>query len=374
MTFIFLQDAIENRFREELFCFIIICMLDYIRNLELNALLAPVNYYKSVSGKNTRSILCEYLGIYYNIEHSIIQVMKYVVNECHNASLVIDDIQDNSLTRRKVPCAHLVYGVGNCINAGYLNAFRILHEFPSYIMNHLDDKVIENIDIKMNAEESDNRNINNDVNSKKIMLYRTLNTLMIEHLYNIHIGQGLDLYWTTHKIIPTYEDYLKMINYKTGILFKMIIDVFSLFSKRLVHDELEKVLKVCDTLCYFFQIRDDYVNITDPNFWKQKGICEDFDEKKQSYIIVTFYHDEHIKKEVKDRFFSLFYKPNLNFGEKKRLLSILYHEGVLTKVYVKLLELKEKAQEYFHIPILFERLYIKEFNPKILLDSYHTPL
>lgn len=377
MTIGFLQSVIETRFRQELFYFSIICILDYIRNLEFNALLAPVNYYKSVSGKNTRSILCEYIGIYYNIEYSIIQVMKYVVNECHNASLVIDDIQDNSLTRRKVPCAHLVYGIGNSINAGYLNAFRILHEFPNYIMNHIDNKAIENIDIDidvhMNINET-NRNTYHDVNMKKAWLYRTLNTLMIEHLYNIHIGQGLDLYWTTHKIIPTYEDYLKMIKYKTGILFKMIIDVFSLFSKRLVHDELEKVLKVCDTLCYFFQIRDDYVNVTDPNFWKQKGICEDFDEKKQSYIIVTFYHDEHIKKEIKDRFFSLFYKPNLNFGEKKQLLSVLYHEGVLTKVYEKLKELKEKAQEYFHIPILFERLYIKEFNPNILLDSYHKPL
>lgn len=356
MTLLFLPITLEFKVREQLFFFIVICLLDYIRKLELNALVAPVNYYKSVSGKNTRSILCEYIGIYYNIDHSIIQIMKYVINECHNASLVIDDIQDNSLTRRKVPCAHLIYGIGNSINAGYLNAFRILHEFPKYIMNHVDDKVIENIDMTDN----------HDVNTKKIMLYNTLTTLMIEHLYNIHIGQGLDIYWTTHKIIPTYDDYLKMIKYKTGILFKIIIDVFALFSKRLVDKELDRVSKICDTLCYFFQIRDDYVNITDPTFWKQKGICEDFDEKKQSYMIISFYHNQDIKKEVKDEFFSLFYKNNLNFGEKKQLLSILFHEGVFTKVYEELIELKNKVQDYFYIPILFERLYIKEFDPTIL--------
>ena len=33
------------------------------------------------------------------------------ITTAHNASLVIDDIQDDSVKRRGQPCAHLVYGM-----------------------------------------------------------------------------------------------------------------------------------------------------------------------------------------------------------------------------------------------------------------------
>lgn len=48
---------------------------------------------------------------------------------------------------------------------------------------------------------------------------------LIDKLYLAHIGQGMDIYYTTHKIIPTETDYLLMIEYKTGIMFKTIIDL-----------------------------------------------------------------------------------------------------------------------------------------------------
>ena len=35
----------------------------------------------------------------------------------------------------------------------------------------------------------------------------------------------------------------------------------------------------------FFQIRDDYINLTDPMYWKERGFCQDFDEQKISYLV-----------------------------------------------------------------------------------------
>ena len=44
----------------------------------------------------------------------------------------------------------------------------------------------------------------------------------------------------------------------------------------------------------FFQIRDDYINLTDKEYWKEKGFCQDLDEEKISYIITYFYQNKKI--------------------------------------------------------------------------------
>lgn len=41
----------------------------------------------------------------------------------HNASLMIDDIEDGSTLRRGAPAAHMVYGVPLTINAAELTCF-----------------------------------------------------------------------------------------------------------------------------------------------------------------------------------------------------------------------------------------------------------
>ena len=53
------------------------------------------------------------------------------MNVLHNASLVIDDIEDSSLLRRNKDCAHIVYGVPLSLNAGYLTIFKILNEMKN---------------------------------------------------------------------------------------------------------------------------------------------------------------------------------------------------------------------------------------------------
>jgi octaprenyl-diphosphate synthase len=41
-----------------------------------------------------------------------------LVEFCHNASLIHDDIEDNSIKRRGKPAVHLLYGVDTAINSG----------------------------------------------------------------------------------------------------------------------------------------------------------------------------------------------------------------------------------------------------------------
>lgn len=317
--------------------FIIFCTLSIIKKREKDQLLAPVEYYKSLSGKNTRSILCEYIGRFYGIDKKVIETVKYVINECHNSSLIIDDIQDNSMTRRNYPCAHLVYGIPITLNAGYLNAFRVLNELPDYICNS----------VSKTKEERDK-------------MYVETSKLIINHLYNIHIGQGLDIYWTTNRIIPCIDEYIEMIEYKTGILFQMIVDMYTATKPDMSENDILSLKYTCKLMCVFFQIRDDYVNITDPSFWKEKGICEDFDEKKQSFLIIKFYHDKYVNPRIKNEFFSLFYKNELMKNEKKKLLQTLLDTNIIYQVYEELCLLKNELEKRIHIPLLFKKLYVKK--------------
>lgn len=74
-----------------------------------NKLLEPVEYYKSLPGKNIRSYITDVIGKNFNFSNSIIDETKKIVDTIHNCSLIIDDIEDNSTLRRGYECAQL-YG------------------------------------------------------------------------------------------------------------------------------------------------------------------------------------------------------------------------------------------------------------------------
>lgn len=53
----------------------------------------------------------------------------------HNGSLIVDDIEDSSDTRRKKPCIHKIYGVDVAINTGnfmYFSPLLYLLNSPKY--------------------------------------------------------------------------------------------------------------------------------------------------------------------------------------------------------------------------------------------------
>lgn len=44
---------------------------------------------------------------------------------------------------------------------------------------------------------------------------RELNAVQIGELKKLHIGQSLDLFWTSNVQCPTFEEYYKMVDYST---------------------------------------------------------------------------------------------------------------------------------------------------------------
>ena len=132
----------------------------------------------------------------------------------------IDDIQDNSRLRRGGPAAHLVFGTAQTINAAnyvYYLAQRELTGLHNW--------------------------------SAAIAIFN-------EELLNLHRGQGLDLFWRDTLTVPSEEEYMQMINLKTGGLFRLAARLLQSASSALFD-----LLPLVDVVGLIFQIRDDYQNL-----------------------------------------------------------------------------------------------------------------
>jgi geranylgeranyl pyrophosphate synthase len=115
----------------------------------------------------------------------------------------------------------------------------------------------------------------------------------------------------------------------------------------------------------FFQIRDDYINLTDINYWREKGFCQDFDEEKISYLI-TYFHNENIKNnKLKPNITNIkvieMMKDKSNEG-KIKIIQIFHNSGLFDTIYNKLLQLKQSILSEMNLEFIFEQLSIKPFD------------
>jgi len=81
------------------------------------SLLEPHKYINSVPGKDVRGKLIDCFQLWFKVERlDVLTTVKDIVSDLHSASLLIDDIEDNSKLRRGQPVAHSVFGVPSVIN------------------------------------------------------------------------------------------------------------------------------------------------------------------------------------------------------------------------------------------------------------------
>jgi geranylgeranyl diphosphate synthase type 3 len=298
---------------------------------EEKILTEPVKYYTEQKGKNIRKVISKILGNYLSIDSDDISNIDEIISLIHNASLVVDDIQDNSLLRRNLPCAHIKYGIPLSINASYLVIFKILNEI----------------------------NKRDDINEK------TKNKI-IENIYYTHIGQGMDIYYTQQKIIPSIEQYNKMMEYKTGMLFYTILDLMMEKTKNVIFLHKYDELKYClYNFSLFFQIRDDYINLADINYWKERGFCQDFDEQKISYLIT---YCSNNKMENYKQINHLLVQNNKTNHDKIEILKLMKNNGLFDIIYNKLVLLKTEILNIIDLKIIFEQLPFSKFDENCLLE------
>lgn len=207
-------------------------------------LLEPYKYLLQLPGKQVRTKLSQAFNHWLNVPEDKLQVIIEVTEMLHNASLLIDDIEDSSKLRRGFPVAHSIYGIPSVINSAnyvyFLGLEKVLTlEHPEAVQ------------------------------------------VFTRQLLELHRGQGLDIHWRDNYTCPTEQQYLNMVLQKTGGLFGLAVGLMQLFS-----DWKQDLKPLLDTLGLFFQIRDDYCNLSSHDYSENKSFCEDLTEGKFSFLAI----------------------------------------------------------------------------------------
>ncbi|KAK4201650.1 geranylgeranyl pyrophosphate synthetase [Triangularia verruculosa] len=207
-------------------------------------LTAPYDYLNEHPGKDFRSALVNAFDAFLEVPKESKEVITRVVSMLHTASLLVDDVEDNSLLRRGLPVAHTIYGIPQTINSSNYIYFVALQE----VQKLKNPKVVN---------------------------------IFAEELLNLHRGQGMDLYWRDTLTCPTEDEYLEMVGNKTGGLFRLGIKLMQAESRSLID-----CIPLVNVIGLIFQIADDYQNLWSKEYTANKGMCEDLTEGKFSFPVI----------------------------------------------------------------------------------------
>ncbi|CAN8101351.1 unnamed protein product [Discula destructiva] len=213
-----------------------------------HAALAPFKYIASLPSKGIRDTFVDALNWWLDVPDVSMQCIKTIVSMLHNSSLILDDIEDDSNLRRGSPAVHVIYGTAQSINAANYMVVMALSELQA-------------------------------LQSPKVT------AIFIEELESLFLGQSEDLFWKYHVEIPSQEEYMEMIDKKTGGLFRLCVRLLQAESSRTDVSHLDPRPFVRQ-LSLYFQIRDDYQNLVSEQYAQQKGFAEDLDEGKISLPMI----------------------------------------------------------------------------------------
>jgi geranylgeranyl pyrophosphate synthase len=113
---------------------------------------------------------------------------------------------------------------------------------------------------------------------------------------------------------------------------KLCFETAKLNGIEVTKEKRDLIQKLMIFIGRFFQIRDDYVNLTSPKYWRLKGFCEDFDEKKVSYIFTLL----NVKDENDRLYRTLCSTSKVSEKEKIDYYGYLYNKQILHQTYVNL--------------------------------------
>ncbi len=157
----------------------------------------------------------------------------------HNGTLIADDIEDSSATRRGKQTIHLAYGTDIAVNLGSL-----LYYLPLQIVKQSD------------ASEG-----------TKISIYEMINDEMLR----IHFGQGTDIWWHKSKNSKvTEKQYFSMCANKTGTLARLSAKLGAILGNG-TEKQSNALGKFAESIGVAFQIQDDILNL-------EGGLGKDFGE------------------------------------------------------------------------------------------------
>jgi geranylgeranyl pyrophosphate synthase/predicted secreted hydrolase len=223
----------------------------------------PVWDLLSRGGKHWRPIfgllLLEILGVDSKPYEALI---SSILELNHSGALIIDDIEDKALLRRKAPAIHHRYGVDVAINAGntlYFLPYLLIKDYPGLSK------------------------------AQELKMYE----IVVRVLVKSHFGQGQDIYWSRNLQASTLKKWMgngiedelfEMYSYKTA----SIVEGVARFSAVIAESDEKTEKALVDLARVFgvaFQIVDDINNFSSSPQWTK--VCgEDIVSGKPTYVII----------------------------------------------------------------------------------------
>ena len=222
-------------------------------------LLEPFTYLLQVPGKNIRKKLLKAFNIWLNVKEEKVRAIGEIVQMLHNASLLLDDIEDSSILRRGIPVAHKIYGEASTINSA------------NYVMFIALERVIA-------------------------LGHPSAVSVYTEQMLELHRGQGMEIYWRDNFRCPTEDEYKEMTIRKTGGMFNLAVKLMQLFANSSSTDGLptshesnqscDRFADITALIGLYFQVRDDYANLKMDEYTANKSFAEDLTEGKFNFPII----------------------------------------------------------------------------------------
>jgi len=192
----------------------------------------------------------------------------------HNGTLMIDDVEDSSETRRGKPCTYKLFGLDVAINTG-----NVMYYLPLLALIKNKNKI---------SLEQENK------------IYE----VYVQEMIRLSFGQATDIAW--HKGLAEANDmqYLQMCAHKTGTLARMSAKMAAVLAGA-SDTTVERMGRFAETIAVAFQIQDDVLDLVGEEFAERKGgRGQDITEGKRSLMVI------HTLEKAQE-------------ADKKRLLEIL---------------------------------------------------
>ncbi|KAK7691325.1 hypothetical protein QCA50_004719 [Cerrena zonata] len=243
-------------------------------------LLEPFTYINNVRGKEIRGQMISAFNTWLNVPEDKLRVISKVVSMLHTASLLVDDIEDDAQLRRGVPASHKIYGIPQVINTANYVYFLAYQELFS-----MRKEALEAAKIPSHSSQQ----------AKRLISVDELDRVVTSELLNLHRGQGLELLWRDSLQCPTEEEYVKMVNNKTGGVFRIAVKLMMAYAT--TNADIDYVPLV-NLIGVHFQIRDDYMNLQSTQYADNKGFAEDLTEGKFSFPIVHGVRSDTLNRQI----------------------------------------------------------------------------
>ena len=255
----------------------------------------PVKYYLELPGKRVRPALLQLAANLLQLSPPALPWLKCYVEMLHNASLVLDDIQDGSELRRGRPCAHILHGLDRAATASLAA-------------------------LALDCQENLLARVPGLTPSTELGLRR----VHAHTLRQLLVGVALDVRWhghTTETPPPSLADYFAMVRMKTAALMTGGLNMLGLWAEK-GDPRREAIGRAFECYAQAFQVHDDLLNIEEGPYQDLKGFGEDVREGKLSYVVVRM-SNEPVRSAECSRLLGILDAPHKGEAEVAEAMRIL---------------------------------------------------